>query len=58
MSAERIYEKVWKSPLLENRNALDSVIYSLRQKIKTSEYTIVTQRGQGYAFEKNVNNEI
>jgi DNA-binding response OmpR family regulator len=53
MSAEHIYEKVWKAPLTDNKNALEAAISSLRTKIKPSEYTIVTRRGQGYTFEQN-----
>jgi DNA-binding response OmpR family regulator len=53
LNAEHIYQKVWKAPLIDNKNALEAAISSLRTKIKPSEYTIVTRRGQGYVFKRS-----
>lgn len=52
MSAEYLYEKVWKSPLGDDTQALKSAISRLRKKLTGSGYTIVPQRYEGYAFEQ------
>jgi len=53
MSAEYIYEKVWKAPLGNNKGAFEKTISVLRKKITLSGYEIDFKRGQGYSFKKN-----
>ena len=52
LSAQSIYENVWKLPLGDDRNTLQMTISNLRKKIDPSGYTIAVSRGQGYAFER------
>jgi DNA-binding response OmpR family regulator len=52
MSAEYLYEKVWKMTLNDNTNALKNTISRLRNKIFDSGYTILAVRGEGYAFKR------
>ncbi len=52
ITGEYLYEKVWKSPLLQNSNALKTTINRLRSKIIGSGYCIAWSRGEGYRFEK------
>jgi len=52
MSAEYIYEKVWKAPLGSDKNSFQVLVSNLRKKIEKSGYSITTQRGQGYTFKK------
>lgn len=51
MSAEYLYEKVWKVRLNENVNALKNAISRLRTKLNDTGYTITAIRGEGYMFE-------
>jgi DNA-binding response OmpR family regulator len=51
MSVEDLYKKVWKRPLGENKNTLQTTISTLRKKIEPSGYGISVSRGQGYVFE-------
>jgi len=50
MSAEYIYEKVWKAPFINDKRALEIALSTLRKKIEESGCSIITQRGQGYVF--------
>jgi DNA-binding response OmpR family regulator len=52
VSAEYLYEKVWKSSMAENNNAIKGAIKRLRSKICGSGYHITWSRGDGYSFEK------
>lgn len=52
ISAEYLYEKVWKHPMLGNSNTLKTTINRLRDKIKSSGYRIAWSRGEGYCFER------
>ena len=52
MSAETIYEIVWKLPLNDNINTLKKTISTLRKKIENSGYEIAVSRGKGYIFER------
>lgn len=52
MSAEYLYEKVWKSPLNEDSQAIKSALSRLRKKLSGSGYTIFSQRYEGYIFER------
>jgi DNA-binding response OmpR family regulator len=51
MSADYLYEKVWKAPMNADSQAIRSAIARLRKRLGGSGYTIVTQRGEGYIFE-------
>jgi DNA-binding response OmpR family regulator len=50
MSAEYIYEKVWKQPLADDDGALKNTVYKLRKKLNGSGYVIKNERGGGYGF--------
>lgn len=50
ISAEHLYEKVWKAPMNDNSQAIKSAISRLRKKISGSGYTISSLRNEGYSF--------
>jgi len=50
LSAEYIYAKVWKAPLVGDKNSMQAIISKVRQKIEYSGYYIDSIRGQGYTF--------
>ena len=52
ISAEYLYEKVWKAPLPEGSNVLNANIHRLRLKIEGSGWYIEWLRGEGYCFRK------
>lgn len=52
ISAEYLYEKVWKHPMAGNSNTLKTTINRLREKIKNCGYRIAWSRGEGYSFER------
>lgn len=52
ISAEYLYEKVWKQPMAGNSNTLKTTINRLREKIKSCGYRIEWFRGEGYCFEE------
>lgn len=52
ISAEYLYEKVWKQPMSGNSNTLKTTINRLREKIKSCGYRIEWSRGEGYCFEE------
>jgi DNA-binding response OmpR family regulator len=52
MSAEDLYEKVWKRPLGDDKNTLQATISCLRKKIGDSGYVISASRGRGYIFQR------
>ena len=52
ISAEYLYEKVWKQAMAGNSNTLKTTINRLREKIKSSGYRIAWSRGEGYCFER------
>ncbi|NLK36595.1 MAG: response regulator transcription factor [Epulopiscium sp.] len=52
ISADYLYEKVWKQAMGGNSNTLKTTINRLREKIKSSSYQITWSRGEGYCFEK------
>ena len=52
MSVEYLYEKVWKSPLNGDTQAIKSAVSRLRKKLDGSGYTISSIRGEGYLFER------
>jgi len=53
ISAEYLYEKVWKAPLCGDNQALKKTIHRLREKIKDSGWRIEVSRGEGYSFERD-----
>ena len=50
LSAEYIYECVWKAPLGGDKNAIQAMISKLRQKLELTEYCIDAVRNRGYIF--------
>lgn len=52
ISAEYLYEKVWKQAMAGNSNTLKTTINRLREKTKSSGYRIAWSRGEGYCFER------
>jgi len=52
ISAEYLYEKVWKQPMSGNSNTLKTTINRLREKIKSCGYRIEWSRGEGYCLEE------
>ena len=52
ISAEYLYEKVWKQPISGDSQALKKTIYRLREKISGSGWRIEWSRGEGYSLEK------
>ena len=50
ISAESVYEKAWRLPLVDDKNSLKVTISRLRQKIEPAGYVISSLRGQGYIF--------
>jgi DNA-binding response OmpR family regulator len=52
INAEMLYRKVWGQDMAKDDNAVKFQISSLRKKLKNSGYTITSQRGEGYCFEK------
>ena len=54
MSGEYLYEKVWKQPMNMDDSAIKSAVYRLRKKIAGFGYTIITEYGEGYRFEKEL----
>ena len=50
MSAQSVYENVWKLPLGNNINTLQATISNLRKKIEPSGWEITVLRNQGYIF--------
>ena len=52
VKGEYLYEKVWKSAMSNDSNALKTTINRLRPKLQGSGYCIVWSRGEGYCFER------
>ena len=52
ISAEAVYENVWKLPLGNNINALKMIITKLRKKLMDCGYEITVIRSKGYIFER------
>ena len=51
LSAEYLYEKVWKAPLTNDTQAVRATVSRLRTKLTDSGYTITSLRNEGYCFE-------
>ena len=52
ISAEYLYEKLWKQPMTGDSNALRSTLKRLRAKLDGSGYCITLSKGEGYQFER------
>ncbi|MCL2420233.1 MAG: response regulator transcription factor [Defluviitaleaceae bacterium] len=52
MSGQHLYEKIWGQQMGKDNQALRSAVSRLRGKLKGSGYTIVSERGGSYRFEK------
>lgn len=52
ISAEYLYEKAWKQPMMGDSQSLKKTIHRLREKIKGSGWRIELSRGEGYSFER------
>ena len=50
LSAEYVYETVWKAPLIGDKNSMQAIISKLRTKIDPTGYYIDSVRGHGYVF--------
>lgn len=50
VSAETLYEAVWKLPMQGSNGALKSTVSRLRKKLLGSGYGIMVERGSGYYF--------
>ena len=52
LSAEYLYEKIWKAPMASDSAALRNTIKRLRAKIEGCGWYIGWSRGEGYVFER------
>jgi DNA-binding response OmpR family regulator len=52
MAAGYLYKKIWGKPLNRDSNALKSAVSRLRGKLAGSGCAIISERGEGYCFEK------
>jgi len=52
MCAEYLYEKLWKTPMGGDTQAVKSAVSRLRKKLAGSGYSIPVRRGEGYLFEQ------
>ena len=52
ISTECLYEAVWKAPLTGDKNALQTAVCKLRQKLEPAGYTVAAVRGHGYYLHK------
>lgn len=52
-AAEKLYQEVWKQPMLDDDHSIKNVIYRLRRKLaaRNGDFTITMTRGEGYRFE-------
>jgi len=54
LSAEQIYEQVWKQKMIGDNKALKNAIYDLRESIKGTGYIIASAYGKGYVFQREI----
>ena len=52
MNADHIFEQVWGHPMASDPRALSMAISRLRKKLNGCGYTITTEYGSGYRFER------
>ena len=50
--AEAVYKTIWNAPLTSDKNALQTAVSKLRQKVEHAGFSIDALRGQGYIFKK------
>ena len=55
LNAEFIYERIWRQPMVDDKNAFRIAIARLRKKIVSAGHDIFTIRGKGYVFDKTEN---
>ena len=53
LSAEYLYEKVWKAPMSKDDSALKNAVSKLRKKLTASGQKISASRGAGYTLERH-----
>ena len=51
-SVEQIYERIWKQPMSADDPAIRKIVTSLRKSLAHSGYTITSEYGKGYLFER------
>ncbi len=52
MSAAYVYESVWGQPMAGDSRALNSMVSRMRKKLKGCGYTVTSEYGGGYRFER------
>ncbi|MCL2170081.1 MAG: response regulator transcription factor [Defluviitaleaceae bacterium] len=52
VSVSQIYQQVWGQDMLEGDTAVRNIISQIRRKLEISDYTITTEHGKGYMFER------
>jgi len=52
VGAEQIYQQVWRQSMLGDDTAVRNIVSQLRRKLKITDYTITTEHGKGYIFER------
>jgi len=52
ISARQIYEEVWAQPVLKDETSVKIIISRIRKKLKSSGYTIISEHGKGYMFQR------
>jgi len=51
LSAEALYQEVWRKPMSGDNNALKILVSRLRKKLAASGCEITSTRGEGYRLE-------
>ncbi|MCL2280118.1 MAG: response regulator transcription factor [Oscillospiraceae bacterium] len=52
VGAEQIYQQVWRQSMLGDDTAVRNIVSQIRRKLEITDYTITTERGKGYIFER------
>jgi len=52
LGAEQIYERIWNQPMLGDDGAIRRTVTALRKRLEKSGYTITSEYGKGYVFER------
>ena len=55
MSAEQLYEAIWKAPMAGDKSAVQMTVSRLRKKIEPAGYSIQSLYGKGYVFSRKEN---
>jgi len=53
LGTEFLYEKIWGQPMLDDANAIKTIMSRLRSKLEPSGYTVEAVRSKGYIFTKS-----